>query len=767
MIKKLLTLALSLILMSPVIAHAATQGSTTGKGNWDLSAATLELPNSTTCASNDCDQTAEAGRTCVDTDATTQQQLYVCEGTAGWKLQSPPTNAAYITQTANSILTGEQALSILGTGVLKNATGTGVLSIATPGTDYLVDDVAPSNLAAADFGDFTCSGSTCTIDTLAVTYAKIQNISATDRVLGKVTPGAGAIEEIATTGSGSVVRASSPVLTTPNIGNATGSVSGNAATATALSANGTNCVAGTYTRGVDASGNAESCTSDTGAGINTTPLTWNVAPANCTGDANGGVLTINGSNQIVCDTDDGGAGGGTGDITSVGDCLTGACLDGTNGTYIRIYDGNSNYTQITAVDTSTNLALALPNQSGTLARLADNVATASALSANPTNCTTNQSPAGISANGNAEGCFNVTPALVNSAGLKAALNDETGNGFAVFSITPTLTTPIIGVATATSVNKLTITPPATSATLTVADGKTLTASKTITLTSAGDSSIITLPNTTDTVIGLLSSPTLTGTWNFGGGTVEVPNSDTLPGTCVVGQFYMDTNATTGQRFYACETTDSWVLQGDGGSGGTPGGSDTYVQYNKAGVLAGDLGMVYNDATDILSLVGGLNYTGVNPYINISRATDPGAPAEGDTWYNSTGHVLKYRDNSAVRTVPSAATSKTRCGFMADLISTDDNSSLGLFVNATTITGVACNYLGTGSTPATITLEDGSGNAMTITGTNPTCAPDGTNATFAAVTAANTLVAGEKLRFDVTNTPSPVTDDYTICVSYTD
>jgi hypothetical protein len=62
-----------------------------------------------------------------------------------------------------------------------------------------------------------------------ITYAKIQNVSATDKVLGRVSTGAGVIEEIATIGSGNVVRATSPTLVTPVIGVATGtslSVSG-------------------------------------------------------------------------------------------------------------------------------------------------------------------------------------------------------------------------------------------------------------------------------------------------------------------------------------------------------------------------------------------------------------------------------------------------------------------------------------------------------------------------------------------------------------
>lgn len=77
----------------------------------------------------------------------------------------------------------------------------------------------------------------------------------------------------------------------------------------------------------------------------------------------------------------------------------------------------------------------------------------------------------------------------SSANLSGALTDETGSGLAVFGTSPNLTTPTLGVASATSINKVTITAPATSSTLTIANGKTLTDSNTLTFTGTDGSSV--------------------------------------------------------------------------------------------------------------------------------------------------------------------------------------------------------------------------------------------------------------------------------------
>jgi hypothetical protein len=61
-----------------------------------------------------------------------------------------------------------------------------------------------SGVSDGDKGDITVSGSgaTWTIDNDAVTYAKMQDTSATDVILGRSTAGAGIIEEIACTAAG-------------------------------------------------------------------------------------------------------------------------------------------------------------------------------------------------------------------------------------------------------------------------------------------------------------------------------------------------------------------------------------------------------------------------------------------------------------------------------------------------------------------------------------------------------------------------------------
>lgn len=87
-------------------------------------------------------------------------------------------------------------------------------------------------------------------------------------------------------------------------------------------------------------------------------------------------------------------------------------------------------------------------------------------------------------------------------------NGTSGSGAVVLVTGATLVTPTLGAASATSINKVAITAPATSATLTIADGKTLTVSNSLTFTGT-DGNSFAFPSGSDTVVTLGASQTLT------------------------------------------------------------------------------------------------------------------------------------------------------------------------------------------------------------------------------------------------------------------
>lgn len=104
--------------------------------------------------------------------------------------------------------TGLPAAGVTGLGTL--ATQSGTFSGTSSGTN--TGDNAANSLYsglvsnATHTGDVTGS-TTLTIANDAVTYAKMQNVSATDKLLGRSTAGAGDVEEIACTAAGRAVLA--------------------------------------------------------------------------------------------------------------------------------------------------------------------------------------------------------------------------------------------------------------------------------------------------------------------------------------------------------------------------------------------------------------------------------------------------------------------------------------------------------------------------------------------------------------------------------
>lgn len=137
------------------------------------------------------------------------------------------------------------------------------------------------------------------------------------------------------------------------------------------------------------------------------------------------------------------------------------------------------------------------------------------------------------------------------------VTSSTGTGSVVLSSTPTLSTPVLGVATATSINKVAFTSPATGATLTIADGKTLTANHSLTLAGT-DSTTMTFPSTSASIARTDAAQTFTGNQTItgaiignvqslsGAGAVDVTSFSTAFTSTTTGNALTLANGTVGQ-----------------------------------------------------------------------------------------------------------------------------------------------------------------------------------------------------------------------------
>ena len=308
--------------------------------------------------------------------------------------------------------------------------------------------------------------------------------------------------------------------------------SGNAATATALASNPTNCSPGNYPLGIDASGNVESCTA---------------------------------------------AGGGSGTVTTVSvttaNGVSGSVANATTTPAITLTLGAITPSSVAAVGTVTGSNLSGTN-TGDQTTITGNAGTATALAANPANCSAGTLPRGVDASGAGEGCAavalasEVTGTLANSSTTATALNtasaivarDGSGN-FAAGTITAALTGNA-STSTALAANGANCS--AGSFPLGVdASGASETCTA-LPTTISGTANEITASASTGAVTLSLSS-----TVNLSSKTLRVPNGTFLPGGCTVGDSYMDTDATTGSRWYLCESTNTWVAQGGGSSAPGP------------------------------------------------------------------------------------------------------------------------------------------------------------------------------------------------------
>jgi len=382
--------------------------------------------------------------------------------------------------------------------------------------------------------------------------------------------------------------------------------------------------------------------------------------------------------------------------------------------------GSSTHT--VAFATSGNTSITLP-ASGTLATLAG----AESL--------TNKKLGSLTSNG-----------IVTTSGGDGTLSvtATTGSGNVVLATSPTLTTPAIGAATATSINGLTIS--SSTGTLTIANGKTATVSNTLTFTGTDSSSVAfgaggtvlytgnnlaDLSSTTSAELaGVISDETGSGALVFG----TAPTFTTsIDGGATFGAFASSDALTVGYTGTADSTTN--VSTGATGSGntktvniGTGGASGSTTDVN-LGSSEGGTVTVNNDLTVQGDLVVNGTTTSINSTTltvddkNIELAStespsDAAADGAGITVKGTSDKTFNWVDSTDAWTSSEHMDLASGKAFYINGTSVLNASTLGSGVTSSSLTAVGTiatgtwngttigvSYGGTGSTTANGALNN--------------------------------------------------------------
>lgn len=297
---------------------------------------------------------------------------------------------------------------------------------------------------------------------------------------------------------------------------------------------------------------------------------------------------------------------------------------------------------------------------------------------------------GISGLGSGVATFLATP---SSANLASAVTDETGSGALVFATSPSLTTPTLGVATATSINKLAITAPATGSTLAVADGKTFTVNRTLTLTGT-DATTMTFPGTNATIARTDAGQSFTGTQTFlsdavinsltvGLGASAVSTNTAIGASVLVGNTTGSNNVGVGYISLAFNTSGTYNAALGHGSlkFNTSGNFNTAIGYQS---------LAANTTTGQNVAIGALALNAATGSLNTAVGYGAMDSAAGGIYNSAVGaYALRNTANGA---------SNVAVGYTALFENTDggQNSAVGTGALLSNTTGAQNSAFGTGA-----------------------------------------------------------------------
>lgn len=352
---------------------------------------------------------------------------------------------------------------------------------------------------------------------------------------------------------------------------------------------------------------------------------------------------------------------------------------------------NSAYVGFTGPTTSVK-TFTLPNASDTIATLAAIQTFSAAKTFNSATLLLAGSSSGtttLNASATASGTLTL-PAATDTLVGRATTDTLTNKTLT----SPTLTTPSLGVATATSINKVTITAPATSATLTIPDGVTLTG-----------------PASSGTAMTLGNTETVTGIKTFGsaGAVGRLKVAGTTSGSTV-----LDASATASGTLTLPAATDTLV-----------GKATTDTLTNKTFDTAGTgnsfaiNGLAATANTGTGSVVRATSPTLVTPTLGVALATS----INGNTFTTGSGTLTfgSGKTLTASNTLTLTGTDGSSVAFGAGGTVTYTSNNLSVFAATTSsqLAGVLSDETGSGAavfatSPTLVTPALGTPSSATLT-----------------------------------------------------